>query len=131
MLMRTHDLAAQQLLEDLQSVRARLESGWLKRGFRDRDGNVCIMAAINQTLGLPVSSFNPAYNPDKPVEQRLGRLVYQIYTTLYGPGADTTVTVSRAGSLIAGFNDSKIVTKEAVLLLIDRAIAEIVTPGAA
>jgi hypothetical protein len=128
MLMRTHDLAAQQLLEDLQKVRARLDKGWLKGGF-EQDGSVCIMAAVNESLGLPVGTFNRAYDPADPGDQRLGRVVFQIYTTLYGAGAPTDITVSQAGAKIANFNDSSITTKDAVLLLIDRAIAEIVTPG--
>jgi nitrite reductase/ring-hydroxylating ferredoxin subunit len=127
MLMHANTLKVTQLLTDLMEVRDRLCRGWVQGAFV-RDDNVCIVAAVNEvTGGDNVTSFTsvPATNAT-PEQERAARVLCQLHDSLYGPS--TGLTVVGAAQRIASFNDSKQVTKEAVLLLFDRAIADLMAP---
>lgn len=130
MLARTHGLAGDQLLSDLLEVRQRLAANWLKGGFQ-RGESLCIVAAVNTVAGLTdVATYTRVSTTHTEREARVGRMIFQIYTTLRGPEATTDqLTVSRACSEIASFNDHPAVEKETVLLLLDRAVAEVLAPA--
>lgn len=128
MLMQTNDVAVRQLLEDLLAVRSMLRTNWVKGAFQ-RNGNLCTVAAVNTVCGLPhVATWTtvPADCTD-PRYVRAGRLILQLYTTVYGPDAPTDITVSEAAARIASFNDHGEVTLDVVLLALDRAVTELMS----
>lgn len=129
MLYRTHGLAADELLGDLLRVRETLATNWLKGGFVSGQSH-CIVAAVNATAGVDPNHYTTV-REDQVTDPRLvraGRMIAQIYTAIYGPEAPTDITVSAASGRIARFNDHPTVTKEAVLLAVDRAVAELLAP---
>lgn len=127
MLARTHDLAAHQLLQDLLAVKDILRQRWLKGGFKGAGGTRCTVAAVNETVGLPEGSFTHVREDQIESEPhaRAGRMIFSLYTQIYGPDAPTNITVSQAASKIAHFNDHPSVSHETVCLAVDRAIAEL------
>jgi hypothetical protein len=129
MLASPNQIGRQQLLDDLTAVRQRLSGGWVKGAFQQGE-NVCIVAACQGVTDSHVGTFTKlAADSEAQSDKRLGRLIYKIYTTLYGEKADKSLKISAAMSEIARFNDSKISTKESVILLLDRAIERVMAPA--
>jgi len=111
-----------QLLADLLAVRARLAAGWRKGGW-GQQGRYCLVGTVQAELGQPVG-YTAHIRPDQPAELRVGRALAAIYTTLYGPHAPVNIPMRQVVSKIISFNDTA-ATKDAVLLLLDRAIAAV------
>jgi hypothetical protein len=131
--MQTHGHAATQLLQDLLTVRDKLDKGWLKGGFQAGQ-SVCIVAAVNQTAGLAnVAHYTRVSVDHTENEARVGRMILSIFEAIYGPEAVTDdLTVSRAAQQVAAFNDcqqdGRYVDKATVLLAIDKAIEAVLAP---
>lgn len=115
--------ARDQLLTDLLAVRAKLEASWLKGGWRNGE-SVCMVAAVQTTVGTSVGSTTISVHRTGEPTQRLGRALAAIYMALYGPHAPTNVTMSQVMHSIIRFNDGA-ATHGSVLLLLDRAIAAV------
>jgi len=129
MLASPNQIGRQQLLDDLTAVRQRLSGGWAKGAFVKGE-SVCIVAACQGVTDSHVGTFTKlAADSESTADKRLGRLIYRIYTTLYGDKANKSLKISAAMAEIARFNDSGISTKEAVLLLLDRAIEQVMAPA--
>lgn len=115
--------ARDQLFEDLLALRERLgePKKWTKSW---RSGQaVCLVAACETVTNHKIGPLRITQDNISEDDLRLGRMIYAVYTALYGPKASTSITLNTAINQIIRFNDSGVSTHEAVLLLLDRAIA--------
>jgi hypothetical protein len=115
--------ARDQLLTDLMAVRQRLAENWLKGGWVSGE-KTCAVAAVQKVTQQQVGGMTINSGTEDTNKVRLGRTLVAIYMALYGPGADRNITMSQVMSAIITFNDGK-ATHEAVVLLLDRAIAAV------
>lgn len=135
MLYTPDNMRRDQLLVDLQALRDHLtDPGKWAKGSFGQDQTVCIVAGCELVTEHPLGThgFHRLDSTNlSEADLRLGRMIYAVYVALYGPEADMDVTLSVAMSKIARFNDSPVATHEAVILLLDRAVAELFEPVAA
>lgn len=115
--------ARDQLLTDLMAVRERLAENWLKGGWQQQE-KTCMVAAVQKVTAQPVGLSKVPTGTEDSGQMRLGRTLVAIYMALYGPHADTKVTLSTVMGKIISFNDGR-ATHAAVVMLLDRAIAAV------
>lgn len=123
MLYSPHQFHRDQLLADLLAVKAKLTNDWSKGAWQQGE-KVCLVAAAELAVGLPVGVRKLAAATEDTKEVRLGRVLASIYTTLYGPHAPTNITMGQVMNHIIRFNDRH-ANHGAVILLLDRAIEQV------
>ena len=129
-----------QLLVDLLATRELLgrKSGWVTGKFHQKwitaktqetKQAFCILGGCQTAVGLEPGSEGLAVTgrPRTEQETRMARMVAAIYRALRGPKADLSQPILEAANDLMRFNDTG-ATREAVLLLLDRAIATVQAP---
>jgi hypothetical protein len=89
------------VVDDLKGARERVEKGWCKHRLRDGQGNVCAVGAICLQTGAEMPARHPA-------AAQLRKFLPKEF-----------------GGEIADFNDARSTTKEDVLMLFDKALADL------
>jgi len=140
MLYSPNNFSRDQLLVDLLATRELLgrESGWVTGKFHRRWSSVktkevrhgyCILGGCQTAVGLEPGSDNLQAKGRTRTEQetRLARMIASVYLALRGPKVDLSMSIYEVASELIKFNDTG-ATREAVLLLLDRAIATVQAP---
>ena len=109
------------VVDDLKAARAEVEKGWCKRTFGDSEGNVCTRGAVNTAVsGDPFALYAAVVEPATMDDwwERQAAACEQLRKHI-PPAAVTGLEP------IAEFNDAPTTTKQDVLNLFDKALADL------
>lgn len=98
------------VIEDLKAARQHVERGWMQGKLTDYNGNVCAMGAVSIAAGMRIGSMVSHTMEWDRHQAQYEALMKQIPEGFFD---------------VAAFNDDPATTKQDVLNLFDKALAEL------